>query len=153
MIVRAVLIAIILASAISGAAQQVPLSTYTNATNGVRFQYPSVWKPVSKPAAMTQPFLFDRGLQPIIDLEFSPKGNLYEKTNLVGLDFVYAAPASSSAVACYKLGEVDVGVAQKDIVTLNGVTYQHAFGGEAGMCHEISANIYATYRNGVCHLF
>jgi hypothetical protein len=153
MILRAVLAATILAFAIPGAAQQAPLSTYTNATTGVRFRYPSVWKPVSRPEAQTQPFLFDRGLQPMIDLEFSPKGNLYEKTNLVGLDFVYAAPAASSVAACYKLGEIDSGVAQKEIVTLNDVTYQHAFGGGAGMCHQISSNIYATYRGGLCHLF
>lgn len=147
-------LATVLASALSGGAQgQIPLSTYTNATTGVRFQYPSVWKPVAKPEAQTQPFLFDQGLQPVIDLEFSPKGNLYEKTNLVGLDFVYAAPAASSVAACYKLGEVDSGVAQKEMVTINGVPYQHAFGGEAAMCHEMSANIYATYRDGVCHLF
>jgi hypothetical protein len=154
-LLRGVVAAAMLMPSLCAVAQQahIPLSSYSNTSTGVAFQYPSVWKTVSKPDSMQQPFLFDQGLQPAVVLEFSPKGNLYEKTNLVGLDFVYATAPAASVAECYKLGEADSGAAEKEIITLRGVTYQRASGGDAGMCHQLSASIYATYHDGACHLF
>jgi hypothetical protein len=145
----------LLACALSASAQtaHVPLSTWTDSSTGVSFQYPVVWQKVAKPEAMTPPMLFEKGLQPLVDVEFSPKGNVYEKTNLVGLDFLYATTPSATVEACYRLGEAESGDAKKERVTLNGVEYQHAAGGGAATCHEISYDLYSTYRAGMCHLF
>jgi hypothetical protein len=33
------------------------------------------------------------------------------------------------------------------------MTYSHSSGGEGGMCHEISSDVYATWRAGTCYLF
>jgi hypothetical protein len=144
-----------LISVLSAAAQSapIPLSTYTNPGTGVSFQYPSVWRVVPRPAAMTPPSLIDKGLQPLVDVEFSPKGNLYEKTNLVGLNFLYFKVPAKSVEACYQIGEADSGDVHTQVVTLNGVTYQHSSGGGAATCHEISYGVYATFRDGQCHLF
>ena len=107
---------------------------------------------MAKPDAMTQPSLVMAGHQPIVDVEFSPQGNLYAKTNLVGLDFsYYTAPAKSQA-ACATLGNPD---SENEAVTakINGIPYSHSSGGQGGMCHEISSEVYATWRAGTCHLF
>ena len=135
------------------AAQSVPLSLFTDPGSGVSFHYPSVWKRVARPETYIPPVVIQRGLQPAVDVEFSPQGNLYEKTNLSGLDFVYATAPTASAPECYKLGEVDTGSVHKEVIQLRGIVYQHASGGGAGMCHEIGTQIYSTYREGVCHLF
>jgi hypothetical protein len=134
------------------AAKPVQLTTFKDASNSVSFQYPSIWKRVPKPDAMTQPSLLMAGHKPILDVEFSPKGNLYAKTNLVALDFsYYTAPAASQA-ACVALGNPD---SENAAVTthINGIPYSHASGGQGGMCHEISSEVYATWRGGICHLF
>jgi hypothetical protein len=129
-------------------------STYSDPTTGVTFQYPSVWKKVPKPDAMTQPMFIMAGINPVIDVEFSPKGNLYEKTNLVGLDFLYYTAPATNAAACAKIAVDTAGTDSKpDTKTIHGVAFQHIQTSNSGMCHEMSAEIYSVYRNGVCHLF
>jgi hypothetical protein len=135
------------------AAKPIPLTTFTDAAHGVSFQYPSVWKRVAKPDAMTLPFLLMAGYKPIIDVEFSSQGNLYAKTNLVGLDFsYYTAPAESQA-ACAALGNINEGQGVPVSAEIHGVSYSHSSGGEGAACHEISSEVYATWRAGTCHLF
>ena len=136
----------------SPSARPVALATFTDAANGVSLQYPSVWKRVAKPDAMTQPSLLMAGHKPVIDVEFSPKGNLYARTNLVALDFSYYTSPADSSAACATLGNPD---SENPTVTakINGVTYSHASGGQGGMCHEISSEVYSTWRAGTCHLF
>jgi hypothetical protein len=139
-------------ASISHAAQPVQLTTFTDASNSVSFQYPSIWRRVPKPDAMTQPSLLMAGHKPILDVEFSPQGNLYARTNLVALDFSYYTEPAQSRAACAALGNPD-SENRSVTTTINGIPYSHRSGGEGGMCHEISSEVYATWRAGTCHLF
>jgi hypothetical protein len=126
---------------------------FSDPGSGVSFHYPSQWKKVPRQQTYIPPYLLQQGLRPVVDVEFSPKGTPYEKTNLAVLDFVYATAPAASAADCYKLGEIDMGSAQTEVIQLRGIIYQHASGGGAAMCHENESDIYSTYREGVCHLF
>jgi hypothetical protein len=128
-------------------------SIFSDPGSGVSVHYPSQWKKVPRTETYIPPYLLQEGLNPVVDVEFPPKGSPYEKTNLAGLDFMYATAPAASVADCYKLGEVDTGSAQKDVIQLRGIVYQHASGGGAAMCHQIEVQIYSTYREGVCHLF
>jgi hypothetical protein len=135
------------------AAQSAPLSIFSDPGSGVSFHYPSQWKKVPRQETYIPPYLLQEGLNPVVDVEFSPKGSPYEKTNLAGLDFVYATAPAASVADCYKLGEIDMESAQKDVIQLRGIVYQHASGDGVAMCHQIQTQIYSTYREGICHLF
>jgi len=135
-------------------AAHAQLTTYSDPATGVTFQYPSVWKKVPKPDTMTQPMILMAGINPVIDFEFSPKGNLYEKTNLVGLDFLYYTAPAANAAACSKIVTDAAGSDSKpNTKTIHGVAFQHIQTSNSGMCHEMSADIYSIYRNGACYLF
>jgi hypothetical protein len=130
-------------------------ATYTDPKSGVTFQYPSVWKQVADPASYTQSMVAENSLiKPVFVIEFSPKGNLYEHTNLTGLAFLYFAAPSPDVMACAKLGDVNLGESPKPTnSTIHGVHFQRSKGSDAGMSHQLGSNAYSIYRNGVCYIF
>ena len=89
--------------------------------------------------------------KPRVQVVFSPAGNLYQKTTLLGLAFAYVKAPQPSQEACAAMA---VSPASKaETVMINGVPFQHFENEEAGMCHGAKQEVYTTYRNGNCYLF
>jgi hypothetical protein len=133
-----------------------PLATYTDPKNGVSFQYPSVWKPVADPTNYGQSLVKENSpnITPVFAVEFSQEGNLYQKTNLTGLAYVYFATPSSNATACATLGDVNQGQPPKPTNTIiHGVRFRHSTGGDGGMSQWMTSDAYSVYRNGACFIF
>jgi hypothetical protein len=131
----------------------VPMKRYIDVANGVSFLYPAVWKSV-KPDEYLQSFIQGTSGQPMVEVVFSPQGNLYEKTVLSGLAFLYFVVPETSEAACLKRGDLDgaaTGAAQK--VVIGGVAYTHVSVGDAATSHRLSSDVYATWRRGTCYLF
>jgi hypothetical protein len=132
----------------------VPLTTYTDAANGVRFQYPAVWTRSSEVVAYLPSYLTMDGSTPTAVLQFSGKGNVYEKTNFDSLSFIYLAVPGKTQAECHELGEMkDENEKPPQTVVIHGVAYRHASGGDAGMSHDLSIELYSTWRSGTCLLF
>jgi hypothetical protein len=144
--------AALLLAAIAGHAQ---LTTYTDPKNGVSFQYPSVWKPDADPSsAMSLARENSPDITPIFAVEFSPERNLYEKTNLEGLAYIYLATPSANIAACAALGDLNQGQPPKPIATtIHGLRFQHSTGGDGGMSQWMASDAYSIYRNGTCFIF
>lgn len=131
----------------------IPVSIYQDGETGIRFQYPVVWKQVSRSDNYMAPSVLKPDETPKIIVGFSPKGNLYEKTNLSSLTFTFLAPAASSKSACQARVRKDPSVSHTERQTIHGVAYLRGTGGDAGMCHQQKAEVYATYRSGRCYVF
>jgi len=132
------------------------LTTYTDSKNGVSFQYPSVWKPVASPADYGQSLVRENSnnISPVFAVEFSQEGNLYDKTNLEGLAYVYFATPSPNITACATLGDVNQGQPPRPTnTTINGLRFQHSTGGDGGMSQWMASDAYSIYRNGTCFIF
>jgi hypothetical protein len=131
----------------------IPISIYQDAETGVRFQYPVVWKQVSDGSDYLAPSVLKPGEHAKVIVAFSPKGNLYEKTNLSGLTFTFLAPVVHSRSECMDRVRKDPSIQHSSRQTIHGITYLHGSGGDAAMCHQQSAEVYATYRSGSCFVF
>jgi hypothetical protein len=132
-----------------------PLATYTVSGTGVSFQYPSGWQRKQADSYM-QPFITEiwGDIKPTAAVAFSPKGNIYQNTNLQGLDFLYFARSTASAEACRKTigGTSDTAKPPKN-VTIHGVTYTETSDGDGGAGNSVECTLYATWRGGTCHIF
>jgi hypothetical protein len=130
-------------------------STYTDPKSGATFQYPSVWTQITDTANFTNSLVAENSsIKPTFVVEFSPKGNLYEHTNLSGLDYVYFSVPASDIMACAKLGDLNQGEKPKPTnATIHGVRFQHSSGNDAGMSHQLNSDAYSIYRNGNCYIF
>jgi hypothetical protein len=144
--------AALLLAAFSASAQT---STYTDPKNGVSFQYPSVWKTDADPSSAASLVRENPpNITPVFAVEFSPEGNLYEKTNLTGLAYIYFATPSPNITACAKLSDVNQGQPPKPTnVIIRGVRFQHSTGGDGGMSQWMTSDAYSTYRSGTCYIF
>ena len=137
-------------------AKPVPMKAYTDRGNGVSFQYPAAWTFSTKGTFYDSPAaIVPADSDPQAVVTFNSAGNVYAKTNLAGLDFTYVALPKPSREACLQQAAAatqDDGTTPKPI-SLNGIVFVHAVRGDAGMCHQVSGDVYATYRAGRCFLF
>jgi hypothetical protein len=137
-------------------ATRAQLTTYTDPKNGVTFQYPSVWKPVADPADYGMSLVRENSnnITPVFAVEFSQEGNLYDKTNLTGLAYVYFAAPSPNITACAAVGDLNQGQPPKPTqTTIHGLSFQHSTGGDGGMSQWMASDAYSIYRNGTCYIF
>ena len=85
---------------------------------------------------------------------FSPEGNLYAKTNLLGLAFSYATASVPSAAACRALIARNPSVGSSPTrMSVAGVPFTAAVGSDAGLSHEQVFTIDSTWFRGKCFLF
>lgn len=133
-------------------AAPVLTTTYIDANNGVSFGYPAVWKIENGEKFYLAPRILQSGLSPQVQVVFSPKGSIYEKTNLTGLIFVYARSTRPSESACDKLA-MDGEPQRSATLMIHGEKFHHFDSSDAGMCHDVEQHVYWTYRAGTCYLF
>jgi len=137
------------------ASDTVPLATYTDPAHGVSFRYPVVWKRVRQLDDYCQSALFSDKLRPTAAVEFTGGGNYYRNTILGSLDFQYGIVRNSSPATCRKL--VDDYASAPDWPAsdkmVNSIAFRHVSGGECGLGHGISWELYTTFRNGNCFVF
>jgi hypothetical protein len=141
-----------LAQSSSSKATPVPMATYADPDGDVSFEYPAVWKTDNTQQFYAPTFILMGDRQARMQVVFSPEGNLYEKTTLLGLAFAYVKTVQPSLEACAAMAARDA-PDRVETVTINGVSFQHTESEVAGMCHEAKQEIYRTYRNGNCYLF
>ncbi len=137
----------------------IPTRTYQDPKYGVQFRYPTVWTPV----AATEIGYLGSAITGIdkaskVDfraaVRFSPDNNLYSKTDLSYLAFVYAVAPAPTAQVCDKLAtsSIDPGD-HRQTITVAGVNFTQVEGGDAAMMHRLSSEVDWTWRNGHCFLF
>lgn len=131
----------------------VPMSTFQDTETGVRFRYPLVWKQVSPTDEYASSAIWSSGETPKIMVAFSPKGNVYAKTSLELLSFIFLVPVVHSEPECLNRVLKNDALKSFDKKTIHDVVYQHGSGGGAGMCHGQNYDVYATYRGGRCFVF
>jgi hypothetical protein len=133
----------------------VPLKTYTDPAHGVSFRYPVAWQQVKKFDQYCQPVVFNNKLKPTIIVQFTGAGNYYQKTYLDSLYFQYGGVRMASAATCRKLADeaADGETGTPANTTINGVGFRHSRGGACGLSHGIDADVYTTFRDGVCLVF
>ncbi len=137
------------------------LKSFHDAQTGVSFSYPAAWSDGADVlfylgSAITT---FDEksGTIPprakvgfVVDAKHGP----YAGTNLNGVQFVYNEVPDADAAACRGFVMDHVGDESKiDTVRLRGVVYTHYSGGDAGLGHGVSREIYSVFRGGQCFLF
>jgi hypothetical protein len=130
----------------------VPMATYTDPSGDVAFDYPTVWKIDNSTKFYIAPHILQGGVSPKVQLIFSPVGNIYAKTNLGDLVFLYVKASAHSDEACSRLA-LGTLAAKPDTVTINGQLFQHVDTGDAGMCHGADQHIYWIRQGGICYLF
>ena len=64
--------------------------TWNDPAIGLTFRYPTVWTTNPKHQSYMRPMTLQPDQKPIVDAQFTGVGNLYGKTNLSELDFVYS---------------------------------------------------------------
>ena len=140
----------------SVAPKPVPMARYSDPDGDVSFEYPAVWSIDKGRKFYLSPQILQGDRVPRMQVIFSPAGNYYAKTNLLGLDFVYVKEQAPSAEACTRLAMGDTPT-QPTSVSMNGVPFLHFDQADAGMCHGIDQHVYWTYRQsaggGACYLF
>ena len=151
--------AILFLMALSAQAQTPALKTFQDAKYGVTFQYPEQWSAgpdvsfyLGSEILQQNP---DGGLpDPIAKVGFvvDEDRKNFAGTNLNGVQFVYNVILNSSKDDCRKrvqsLSEDPIGAA-----TLHGVRYNHFSGGDAGLGHQASREIFSSFQRKRCYLF
>ena len=141
------------ATAIPDDASVRNLSRYTDPKTGVSFQYPSVWK-TSPGNSNYLPNTMDNTYgNPRASFEFSPKGNLYEKTNLSSLRFDYVTAPGKDLAGCTQRALGQGNQVPSHAVTIDGTAFQEFATGDAGMCHRVRNVVDVTYAAGQCLAF
>jgi hypothetical protein len=129
---------------------------YSDAANGVSFDYVSPWRPLDtdKDTDYLRP-----PVQPVIAAIVFDKGDPdkpdppYAGTDFAGLSFSYAiAPVktpSACAAVITQFGDAAAGAP----VTVNGLRFNFAEGGDAAMNHQLTERLYSAFSNGRCYVF
>jgi hypothetical protein len=130
----------------------VPMATYSDPDGDVSFEYPAVWKIDNSPQFYIPTMILMNDRKARMQVVFSPAGNLYAKTTLLGLAFAYVKTQQPSPEACAAMAVSPV-PDKVTTVTINGVPFQHFEAEDAGMCHQARQEVYRIYRNGNCYLF
>jgi len=133
-----------------------PMATYGDPAGDLSFDYPAVWKIDNAAKFYLAPHILEGGLAPQVQVLFLPAGNVYAKTTLTDLVFVYAKSPQASEEACTTLSVGSIS-AKIETEMINGVSFQHFDTGDAGMCHGVDQHVYWTWRQsaggGTCYLF
>jgi hypothetical protein len=152
---------LLVSAAIPAQAQQVTLATpssmqFSDPAYGVSFRYPARWNfsggsefylPVSIASS-------DNPARGVVFVKDDGGFNPYPKTNLNGAEFVYVNRKTGSAKECSALTTQDDGNSKPLAAkTINSIEYSHGRTQDAGMCHQVQEDVYATYRNQTCYLF
>jgi hypothetical protein len=157
--VRCLICACLLFGALIGHAQS--LKHFYDPQTSVSFSYPAAWSDgpdvlFYMGSAITTLTADGRPAAPRAKVGFvaNTKSGPYAGTDLNGAEFIYNEIPEADAVACRKsLTSLGDDQSAQDTVTINGVTYDHNAGGEGGLGHGVSREIYATFRGGQCVLF
>lgn len=113
------------------------LAAYDDRSTGVHFNYPNVWKPFAIGQDIAYPSFRSDTLEPKAGFYFSPKGNLYEKTNLIDLSFFYGVAENTAPSACAAIAKQSAtGASATRFVTYNGKVFSEASGADGAMCHD-----------------
>jgi hypothetical protein len=146
------LVCTLLLAAVAASAQTPPtLQHYNDAANGVSFDYVSPWRPydADKDTDYLRP-----SIQPVIAAIVLDTANPpYPGTDFAGLSFSYAIAGAKTPAACAaaitQFGDTAPGAP----VTVNGVHFSFAEGGDAAMNHQLTERLYSTFANGRCYVF
>lgn len=136
----------------SSALAQTTLETYSDAENGVSFSYASsVWHPLDadKDTDYLRPSIQPTRAVFVYGAEKPP----YEGTDFTGLAFNYAIAPVKTAAACAAAITQYGDAAPGAPVTVNGVHFNFAQGGDAAMNHQLFERLYSTFANGRCYVF
>jgi hypothetical protein len=133
--------------------------TFHDPKYGVSFRYPSGWSDGADVDFYLGSEILDvkpegGAAAPIAKVGFAVKEGdpRFSHTHLSGVQFVYNVISQSTPEDCR--GRIQ-DLSRDPIVetVLRGVTYHHFSGGDAGLGHQASREIYATFREGRCYLF
>jgi hypothetical protein len=130
----------------------VPMAPYRDPAGEVSFECPAGWKLDNSAAFYIPPYVVSAGLSSRARVVFSPAGNVYEKTNLSSLIFVYAREAEASQQACAAM-VVGTQPRKTETMFIHGVPFHHFETTDGGMCHDADQHVYWTYRAGDCYVF
>jgi len=155
------MISLLLGSALATQAQQVTLVSpssmqFTDPVYGVTFRYPAKWNfgagnEFYSPVSIASPDSLPRG---VVFFKDDAGFNPYPNTNLSGAEFVFVNRKASSIRECSALALQGEGNAKPLAAkTINNIDYVHTKAENAGMCHQVQEDVYATYRNRTCYLF
>ncbi len=140
------------AVAASASAQTAPpIQHYSDAANGVSFDYVSPWRPLDtdKDTDYLRP-----PIQPVIAaLVLDEATPPYPGTDFAGLSFSYAIASATTPAACAAVITQYGDTAPGAPVTVNGVHFNFAEGGDAAMNHQVTERLYSTFANGRCYVF
>ena len=136
----------------------VPMTKYTDATDGVSLQYPSVWKRVSAPEAYCSSMEFSDGSRAKVPVhfgvEFTGKGNYYEKTGLEALVFLFGTEKNITQDACEKIAknfpQADPSASSPGNAPAR---FDYGRGGECGLNHAMDAQVYTRFSGDRCYVF
>jgi hypothetical protein len=128
------------------------MATYTDAAGDLSFDYPAVWKLDNSAAFSVPPHVVSGGLSSQARVVFSPAGNVYQRTNLNSLIFVYGKADKPSQEACTATA-VGSEPQKAETILVHGVSFQHFETTVGGMCHDADQQVYWTYRAGTCYVF
>ena len=130
----------------------VPMATYSDPAGDVSFDYPVVWKIDNSPQFYIPPVILQGDRKPRVQVVFSTAGNLYEKTTLHSLVFIYVKTPQPSQEVCAAMA-VSPMPDTVDTVVINGVPFQHFEIKDAAMGHGVKQEVFRGYRDGMCYLF
>jgi hypothetical protein len=140
-------------------AQSPALKTWHDEAYGVTFRYPAQWTSGPEIGFYLGSEILDYdsdggAKEPLAKVGFvvGPEAGPYSGTNLNGVQFVFNVIPHSTGDQCRKSVEE---VANLPLVQtiLHGIAYDHYSGGDAGLGHQASREIYSTFRDGHCYLF
>ncbi len=131
------------------------LVEYRDPAHAVSFQYPSVWRPASGTGYLGNPEFVSVAPRPLVMQQFASKGTYYADTVLQALSFSYTVKQPSNPAECASLpGKAMQNSAEKPLfATYNGLRYTEDKGGDAGMCHYLSATVDTVFKAETCYLF
>jgi hypothetical protein len=118
----------------------------------VSLDYPNIWSTSSRSPAYLGGQIPPSYGQPVFVASFSPVGNLYQKTVLTSLVFIFSTKTVPSAASC-AAGLQASAPASPTPAAYNGVSYQEYSTGDAGMCHEQQATVDIAYRKDLRRCF
>ena len=130
------------------------LTTFRDAQHGLSFQYPSAWRPLVPNGSMAAA-QFTSTLGPALDSQamLAEDTNL-ANTDLIGISFSWTVKEDGNAAACARLAADALPMGTEQPAELiRGVLFQHASGGDNGMCHHVSSELDTAFHAGRCYVF